>query len=251
MDAALYLLAGLFLPLFPLSMAFNLLLRRLRRPGPRTLILLVWPQIGLALATRAPLPPPDWLLYWALLSSVLYAFRALTLRELGLWSGFIASSLWALLWLVLARPGAVPPALHGLGLSVPLVLLGLLGAGLEQRFGAVYAGLHGGLAQRLPRLSGVLVVVVLAVIAMPLFPPFFTLLSLTLATAATAPGMALALVTVWLLWSWAAARLLQGLVVGPGHGNGAADLSRAATWAYAAVLSLLAGAGLYLLGGLT
>ncbi|BAZ93484.1 hypothetical protein TspCOW1_15770 [Thiohalobacter sp. COW1] len=249
MDAAIYLLAGLFLPLFPLSMAFNLLLRRLRRPAARTLILLVWPQIGLALVATAP-SPPDWLLYWALLTSALYAFRALTLRELGLWTGFLASSLWALLWLVLARPGEVPPALHGLGLSVPLVLLGLLGAGLEQRFGAAYAGLHGGLAQRLPRLSGVVVVVVLAVIAMPLFPPFFTLLTLTLATAAAAPGIALALVTVWLLWSWAAARLLQGLVVGPGDGNGAEDLSRTATWAYAAVLGLLAGAGLYLLGGL-
>lgn len=250
MDAAIYLLAGLFLPLFPLSMAFNLLLRRLRRPAPRTLLLLAWPQIGLALAATAASPPPDWLLYWALLTSALYAFRALTLRELGLWNGFIASSLWALLWLTLARPGAVPPALHGLGLSLPLALLGLLGAGLERRFGAAYAGLHGGLAQRLPRLSGVLVVVVLAVIAMPLFPPFFTLLTLTLATAAAAPAMALALVAVWLLWSWAAARLLQGLVVGPGDRHGAADLSRTATWAYAAVLGLLAGAGLYLLGGL-
>ncbi|RRQ21180.1 hypothetical protein [Thiohalobacter thiocyanaticus] len=251
MDAAFLLLAGVFLPLFPLSMLFNALLRRAHRPWLRALLLLTWPQPGLALVAAAQPPLPDWLMAWALLSSALYAFRALSLRELGLWTGFLACSLWALLWLVLARPGEVPPGLHALGLSAPLVLLTLLGTGLERRFGAAYAGLYGGLAQQLPRLAGVLVVVVLAGIAMPLFPPFFTLLSLTLATASAAPAAALALAGIWLLWSWAGARLLQGLVVGPGDsGGGPADLSPAATWAYAAALAALAGGGLYLLGGL-
>ena len=67
--------------------------------------------------------------------------------------------------------------LYALGFSAPLVLLALLSAGLEKRFGAAYTDLYGGLAQSIPRFSGVLVVVILAAIATPLFPGFFILLN--------------------------------------------------------------------------
>lgn len=251
MSLSYLLLAALFLPLFPFSTAFMLLLRRLRRPLWRGLLLVLWPQLGLTLVFAAATPPPDWLLTWALFSSALYAFRALTLREVNLWIGFLACSLWPLLWLVLAQEtGATLMRLHALGLSAPLLLLALLAGELERRFGAAYTGLPGGLAQRLPRLSGVLVMAVLAGVAAPLFPPFFTMLGLILAAVPAMPVTALALGGIWLLWSWAGARLLQGLVVGPAGTEPAVDLGRAGTWSYVIALTVLTAGGLYLQGGL-
>jgi hypothetical protein len=52
---------------------------------------------------------------------------------------------------------------------------------------------------------------------------------------------------VWLLWSWAGARLLQGLIVGPKR-NAVADLSAATLWLYIAVLLGLTFSGVYWMG---
>lgn len=254
MSWMMVLTAGLFLPLFPFSMVFNVLYGRLGGGGrvlPRMVLLLVWPQLGLVLLSATEGAPPDWILPLALFTSALYAFRALALREVGQWTGFLATSLWALLWLSVSHGDAsVPPAVHALGLSAPLMLLALLTGGLERRFGAAYTGLPGGLAQQLPRLSGVLVVVVFAAIAAPLFPAFFTLLGLVVHTLPAAPAGAVAVLGIWLLWSWAGARLLQGLIIGPAGARPVADLSAAGAWSYAMVLALLAIAGLWRTGGL-
>ena len=42
-----FLLAGLFLPLFPLSMVFNALFNRLQHVALRGILLIGWPHIGL------------------------------------------------------------------------------------------------------------------------------------------------------------------------------------------------------------
>ncbi|MFA9462438.1 hypothetical protein [Thiohalorhabdus methylotrophus] len=250
-----YLLAALFLPLFPFSAAFNALYGRAGNTALRAALLLAWPQIGIALIRTADGPPPDWLLPLALATSALYAFRALALRELGQWTAYLATSLWALLWL--AGPGepAVGSAhLHALGMSAPLALVALLTGGLEQRFGAAYTGLYGGLAQTLPRLSGVLVGAMLASVALPLFPAFFTMLALLLTSTPAMPAASFALLGIWLLWSWAGARMIQGLVVGPVNPDmpeyRAADLGSGSAWAYAAALMALTIGGLFLIGDL-
>src|SRR5699024_701811 len=69
-----YWLAGLFLPLFPLSMGFNALLGRVRNGLLRAVLLLAWPQIGLSLAFSASNEIPDWVLVVALFTAALYAF---------------------------------------------------------------------------------------------------------------------------------------------------------------------------------
>jgi NADH:ubiquinone oxidoreductase subunit 4 (subunit M) len=247
-----YLLAGIFLPLFPLSMLFNLLYARVRNPVLRGLLLLVWPQIGLTIIFAFGLthfePGPNWVLAWALLTSLLYALRALALREVGLWTSFVATSSWALLWISIGN-GAESFRLQTLclGISAPLVLMALLGAGLERRFGAAYLGLYGGLAQSIPRFSAVLVVVVLAIVATPVFPAFFAMLSMIIKTTPVSPFIASGVGLVWLLWSWAGARLLQGLIVGPKR-HTVADLSAATLWLYIAVLVGLAFTGMYWTG---
>ncbi|MBD3670239.1 MAG: hypothetical protein HUJ29_05640 [Gammaproteobacteria bacterium] len=216
MNDMLILVAAVFLPLFPFSMLFNALHSGLRPPILRALLLLLWPQVGLLIIDHNGLTPPGWLLAWAVLSSLLYALRALALREVGMWIGFLATSSWALIWLMLDQGlGAERLARVALGISVPLVMLSILAAGLERRFGAAYLGLYGGLAQSMPRFAIMLVLVVLAVIATPLFPGFFAMLSMMIATMPSAPLLAVAIGVIWLLWSWAGARLLQGLIVGP------------------------------------
>ena len=243
-------LAGLFLPLFPLSMVFNVLFNRVRNAMGRAVLLLIWPQIGLSLVPAGAPSDAQWFLALALFTSALYAFRAVSLREVGQWVGYLATSAWALLWVVLLFNHSDPDLIreYAFGFSVPLVLLALLGGRLEQGFGAAFTGLYGGLAQMVPRMSGVLVCVVLAIIAVPLFPGFFAMLATVIATTPTAPLVALVVVGVWLLWSWAGIRLLQGLIVGPANGSEAPDLSLVATWAYAAVLIALLIGGLYVTG---
>ncbi len=244
-----YLLIGLFLPLFPLSMGFNFLLGRSRSALLRIMLLLLWPQIGLTLLQTLDAPLPNWIVPLALFTAALYALRALALRDVGQWSGFLATSAWALLWI--AQQGDLSMLqlhLFALGFSAPLVLLALLGAGLERRFGAAYTGLYGGLAESIPRFSSILVLVVLAIIATPLFPTFFIMLATIMQAVTLMPLVAVGIALVWLLWSWAGARLLQGLIVGPAGDAEVIDLNRAATGSYALALTLLVAGGLYAIG---
>lgn len=250
MSYFMLLLIGLFLPLFPLSMLFNLLYARLRNPVMRGLVLLIWPQIGLAIIFTFNLSVPAWLPAWALLTSLLYALRALALRELGLWISFVGTSAWALLWIVLGSDTSnFQLQLVSFGISAPLLLMAFLVAGLERRFGAAYLGLYGGLGQSLPRFTAVLVVVVLAIIASPLFPTFFAMLAMIIKTIPATPFVALGVGIVWLLWSWAGARLLQGLITGPQQ-LVVADLGQANMWMYIAVLAGLVITGVYWLGAM-
>ena len=246
MNLSLYLFAALFLPLFPLSMVFNQGFTRLRQPWLRALLLLIWPQIGVWLIGQAGAPIPGWFIAWALFTAALYAYRALALREVGLWIGFLATSAWALLWVGAAEPEL--GYLQALGFSLPLALMSLLTGSLESRLGAVHTSLGGGLAASSPRFAALFVVAVLAVVATPVFPGFFTLLASVLGQVTAAPTSALALVLVWLLWSWSGVRLLQGIVVGPPRDQRVEDMTTIATWAYAAGFGVLALVGIELGG---
>jgi len=239
------ILAIIFLPLFPLSAGFNALFARFRHPLARSVMLVAWPQIGAAALSLEGVPRSDWIPVVALATSILYGIRALVLREMGRWTGFLAVSSWSLLWIPVFQ-GVTSPILqfYALGFSVPLVLLALLTAGLERRFGAAYTGLYGGLGQMLPRLSSVLVFVVLAVMATPIFPASFAMLSTIIQATPAKPEIAAGVAATWLIWSWAGARLLQGMIVGPGREGRVRDLALGATWAYALALILLLVGGL-------
>lgn len=251
MSTLTFWLAGLFLPLFPVSMAFNALFGWVRNGILRSMLLLAWPQLGISLLLQTDDPLPHWTLALALFTSALYAFRAIALREVGQWIGYLASSTWALLWLALLNDtDAGDIRLFALGFSIPLALLALLGARLEKHFGAAYAGLYGGLAHILPRFSGVLVLVVCAITAVPLFPSFFATLLTVVSAIPAAPWVAFVVGGIWLLWSWAGVRLLQGLIVGAGAETDAPDLSRMGTLLYFTALVVLLAGSLYLTGDL-
>ena len=249
LELLIILLAGIFLPLFPLSMVFNAILDKIAQSWLRLLLFLAWPLVGLFIVLDRNLVIPDWLLPLALTTSALYALRLLTLREVNQWSGFLATSLWSLLWLPMMQE--TPSALlygYAISMSVPLVLLVLLSTGLEQRFGAAYLGLYGGLARTIPRFTGVLVTVVAAAIATPLFPTFFIMLDMVVKTVPATPLAATVLLLIWLFWSWAGARLIQGLIVGRASIVKVADMEITIIGLYSVVLLMLVVGGIYLSG---
>lgn len=238
---------SLLLPLFPFSIPFNLLLARLKPAWARFAVVLIVPQLGVLVLAYFSEPIPAWLPAWALASAAFYAIRLLTVRDLVMWAGFLATSALALVWRF-AADGATPAALHlfALGLSLPSALLMLLAGTLIRRFGAAYGGLHGGLARCLPRWSLLLVFVVLAAIATPVFPGFFILLDLAFGAGWIS---AATILLIWLVWSWAGTRLLQGFVFDACRRVEVRDLRPAAVAAYAGVLLLFVVSGLVAMGG--
>lgn len=240
-------LIALFLPLFPLSMVQNLILARLRAPIVRAALLLLWPQLGVVLLYTLQPQIPAFIVTWALLSAGFYALRLLTVRDLGLWAAFLASSALALSWGLAVRGVDVTTLrLFVFWFSLPAALLVLLTGPLVRRLGAAYAGLFTGIVERQPRLAVVLTAVVLSTIATPPFPGFFALLDLLRGLGNAA---AVGVLGVWLLWGWAATRILQGFVAGSGREIVAPDLAKSSMLTYTAVLAVLVAVGLQFTGG--
>ncbi len=218
MELGIVLLAGFFLPLFPLSMLFNGLFVRAGGPMLRALLILAWPQVGIVLVVEFMEEIPSWLPLWGTVTALMYAMRALALRDIGLWTAFIATSSWSLLWISVGYGVDTRYlALFAVGMSLPLILLVFLCRWLEARFGAAYLGLYGGLARSAPRFSAIVVMVILGIIATPVFPSFFALLLMIMNSMPANLFIVFAVGSVWLLWTWAAANLLQGLFSGSGR----------------------------------
>ncbi len=230
MILALWLLAAFALPLFPMGWLFNRVLASLPVGWPQALAVLLIPQLGVA-ALRATHEgwdlPSQWAFYgalWVLLSALFYAFRALSARELGIWTRLLASSGLALTWLDWGS-GATWPAteVFVLSWSLPAALLLLLAGALTRRLGGAYLGLQGGLVAVLPRLTASLTMCALALLATPLFPGFFALLrAFDRLPLAFVP----LLMPLPLLWGWAAGRFFQDLLFGAYRGEPVTDLGR-------------------------
>ncbi len=224
------LAAALFLPLFPLSLAFNRLVASLPPGLAQALAVLALPQCGLGLLRLAPpvsaLPVAvrHWGMAWAVLSAFLYAFRTLSAREIGVWTRLLLSSGLALAWLGWWN-GTPLPVLEVLvfGWTWPAaIMLWLVGA-LVRRLGGAYAGLQGGIVRVMPRMAASLTLAVLALAATPVFPAFF-------ATWRTFSPLLINwvpfLLPLLFFWGWASARLFQDLLFGRYRGETVPDLSR-------------------------
>lgn len=250
-----WLLATILLPLFPLSWAFNRLLTSLPGGWSQALAVVVLPQAGLLLLRFSGIGhslPPIWRFYgdlWAVCSSLLYAFRALTAREVGIWTRLLVSSGLALAWLAWwSGAHLVTLQIFALAWSLPAALLFLLAAALTRRTGGAYLGLQGGLVAALPRLSAALTLSVLALLGTPLFPTFFALWrgfgQLPLAWVPL-------LLPLPLLWGWATGRFFQDLLYGDFRGEPVNDLGRGAFMLsglvlFASVFLNLVGGGLWI-----
>ncbi len=242
-------IVGLFLPLFPFSMLFNMLLRHFESPLLRASLILAWPQLGVLLLSLMQGGPPGWAVVWAVSTSALYALRVVAVRDVFVWTSFLATSSLALLWVSAAgNTDHMMLAIYALAFSLPLVLLVFLADGLKQRYGGTYAGAVNSLAFALPRMSSLVVLVVLAVIATPVFPGFAVLLSMVTTTVSVFQEAALIVLAIWFAWSWAAARLLQALLVGDSEQQHVEDFSPLATGLYGIALAALLVLGIWLIG---
>lgn len=240
------LAAAFFLPLFPASAVFTALYSRAGHPVLRALLLLAWPQMGVFIVGTAGVTPPPGVVPWALATAGLYALRMLATRDMQIWTAFLATGAWALVWTFSEHEPLVLHAL-ALALSAPLVLLSMVAASVARRFGAAYAGFPGGLATSAPRLAGALAAVTLLAVGTPPGAPFFVLLG---GLVGSTPGYAVASALVWLLWSWAAIRLVQGMLVGEAGGEPVPDLQVSGAWMYALACIGIAWAGFALAGGI-
>jgi NADH:ubiquinone oxidoreductase subunit 4 (subunit M) len=193
--------------------------------------------------------------WWAVSTAVLYALRTLPLRDLNLWTGYMSICTWTLLWPAAvfdsSTAGGATLAYQAVALSAPFLLLAWLADRLETDLGAAYAGLFGGLAHTMPKLSGLLVLGVLAAVATPPAPGFFTLLDTSVNALPASPGVALLILTIWLSWAWSGARILRGFIVGPDCTDPKRDLGPAATGLFGLIFVLLALAGISLWGKMT
>jgi NADH:ubiquinone oxidoreductase subunit 4 (subunit M) len=255
MTSIYFLLMAVFLPVFPFSMLFNRMFARLGNAWLRMALLLLWPQLGVLTLVTLGQTPDAWMVWWAVATSGLYALRAVALRDLRLWTGYMATSAWSLLWPAAAFAPVTASAdtlvLQAVGLSMPLVLLTWLSGTLDAKLGAAYAGVCGGLAGSVPRLSGLLTLAVLAVVATPLVPSFFVLLATTLHTLPVMPSAAVLILIVWLLWAWGGVRILRGFIVGPACGAPIRDLGTTAAGLFALIFVALLLAGIGISGRLS
>lgn len=247
MSSMSLLLAGFFLPLFPMSIVFNFVFQRANSAILRVLLILVWPIPGLWLIENTAAELLDIYVYWALFTAMFYGFRTVVVKELSVWTGFIATSAWSLLWVAEYLGAKIDDlVMHTFAYSIPLVLLALIVARLERQYESAYVGVVTGLAQEQPRMTGLVVVVILAVIGSPIFPSFFSLLSNINNVVTVLPSIAVAITLVWLLWSWSGIRLLQELVVGDPAVFKHDDISQAQTMLFILSFVLLVAGGLYM-----
>lgn len=261
----LFLLAGLFLPLYPLSIGANLLLKRqvgvdgadpMSRPAMKAAAIILMPligvglmQLGLALAADGARHLTTLFAVWGGLTSLLYAFRLLSVRDGKIWIAQLYTSALALVWVGVAHQ--VPPLLPALGLALSLLPLSLLLAQLTRRFGIARVGLYPGLGLRMPVFSSLFVPAVLVAVAVPFSPAFFAIIDLAFGGLGTNELMTLAPLSLsWLLWTWAGINLLTGIVFGtPREDLGYVDLDRRDALFYGLGMSALSLFGIVLVEG--
>ena len=258
----LFLLAGLCLPLFPLSMAVNRLLQRepeagQARPAAKALLLVALPLAGVLLVQLGLVLAGDgagWLIsafaLWGGLTSLLYAFRMLSARDGRIWLGQLYTSALALVWVGVAH--GVPPLLPALGLGASLLPLWFLLDGLTRRFGIARTGLYPGLGLCMPRFAALFIVAVLVAVAVPFSPGFFAIAELAFGGVGAHELLTLVPLSVaWLFWTWAGINLLSGIVFGePRADLDYVDLDRRAALVHGGGMLALALFGLLLVEGM-
>jgi NADH:ubiquinone oxidoreductase subunit 4 (subunit M) len=259
------LAAGLFLPLYPLSIGANLLLKRqppldaadpLASPAVKVAAILLMPlagvallELGLHLAGDSAGTLATTFAIWGGLTSILYAFRLLSARDGKIWIAQMYTSALALVWVGLVH--GVPPLLPALGLALSLLPLTILLSSLTRRFGIARVGLFPGLSSRMPVFSGMFVAAVLVAVAVPFSPAFFAIADLAFGGVGDNELITLAPVSLsWLLWTWAGINLITGFVFGtPRDDLAYVDLERRTAMLYGTGMLALSLFGIFLVEG--
>lgn len=235
-------LVGMLLPVFPASVVFNAVIRWTPTGWGKAAAMILLPEVGVALlpsisSARVPLVHSRGWIVLVAFSALLYAFRAISVREISIWARLMATSGLGLVWIFEAtHRGRDVMAVAVLAWSVPAALLLVLAGLLTERSGGAYLGLQGGLARVVPRISSLATLSALALVATPLFPSFFALLHVI---GVLRLFWLWPLLLVLLVWGWSLGGFLQQLLFGSYSGERFPDLGTLATSSGAVVLSLL------------
>lgn len=242
-----FLAVAVFLPLFPLSLVFNALLARVRPPGWRAALIFAWPLAGVVAVSLLDPVVPGWVAAWALATAALYALRLVTVRELGTWAGFFATSAAALAWLAVGQVSVRHLAGFVSSFALSAAALAFMALPVARRLGAAYAGLPAGLSAA-PRLGLALIILLLVAVGTPPAPAFFGLLRLLQLQPLP---VQVAVLAIWLLWAWASVRLIAGFLGGERGRASMEDLGPAGVFGVAALLFAITMAGFIIPGGVS
>ena len=200
-------LAVLF-PTFPLSIPAVFVMRRLK--GGSGALMVVLPLAGFTVySASGKEPAPQELVTLGLLSSLLYAFKSLSINSLEKWVLYHFVSVFSLIWLFLAR--AEINFVFVLGLVLLFFPLSVLVRILNSRFGSTNSGVIQGLGTKTPKIAFLLSLSILLSIAVPVSTLFFK--TLTASLLSRAPELIL-LSCLWFLWGWSGMRVMSSLVFG-------------------------------------
>ena len=243
-----WLLLAFFLPLFPLSSVFVLLFQRVKSSYLKALLLLVWPQVGLWLASNTTETLPEWIMLWGVATALLYGFRSLVIKELYHWIAFLSITSWSVFWVLIATDISLELIL--LGVSLSLALLTLLGREIDHKQATVYTGVISGLAHGRPKLAGLITLSLLLIIGTPLAPNFFNYFALIGQQFAESTSITFMLVLIWFFVSWSGIRLYQQLMTGDYSQMDEIDIGMNSAVAYTLVIMTIIGFGLFFGGAL-
>ena len=221
---ALFFVAALMLPLFPLQGVYVAALTRLPGYFPMGLAVLM-PAVGLyGMMGLLPEMPADVLrgvsvlaLFGALYGS-LKALVQVRVRPLLAYAGL---ALVSILWWYLAVTGTYTPQAVVYASAVALVTGGLFLAwhAVQARYGDLEIGRIGGLARPMPRFATALSLLVMAAVGLPPFGLFSgymgMLLNPSITRSIAMSGDLIVISLAWFASSWYLFRLMQRLLFGP------------------------------------
>jgi len=204
---------GVLFPTFPLSLPASFLLQKFRKL--RGIILITMPLVGFFLYALVGKPTmPDWTLIVGMFSSVLYAFKSISVKSVNRWMVYHYVSVLSLIWVFLSR--AEINLVFIMGIVLPFIMLNMVLNYLETRFGSTHTNVIQGIGSASPLISLFLTLSILFSVALPTAPLFFNVIAASLLLNS---HEFVALGTVWLLWGWSGVKLLTRVITGKPKDN--------------------------------
>ncbi|MFZ5875867.1 MAG: proton-conducting transporter membrane subunit [Nitrospirota bacterium] len=244
---ALFALAALLLPLFPVHGVYVVALTRL--PGPAAVGLAVLsPIAGLALLTNLlPVIPMELLGGVGVLASVgaLYgSFKALMQARVKPLLAYAGVALASIAWWHLAVVGRTTSQAVAYVCAVGLVVGGMCFAWqrVQARYGDLDPDRISGLAQSMPRFAVLLALLVMAGVGLPPFGLFAGFIAMLLDPSVAGTWGLAAMLVAWLAASWYLFKLIQRLLFGPHRADRQYDDLRGIEVASLALVVLLLAA---------
>lgn len=202
-----FILALLF-PIFPVTALYVYLLKNF--PRSRVYLLILLPVVAfLTFEVFEGAEVFPYIAYFSIATSLLYAFKSLSVKSLELWLAYNYVAVISLQWVIMESVGINPLLLFGSVL--PVVSLHLIVRFLELTYGGAHFLVLRGLGPALPKTS--LLLSVSLVTCSAVSPVTLFVVHLT-GLLSPDPITQTLLLLNWFLWGWSAIRVVSGFLFG-------------------------------------